>query len=54
MVQLLLITLNDGSPTRYQRFEKDIPGGSERSVPDVTVTAVEESDFLEQKMRKDY
>ena len=42
MEQRSLITLNDGSPTRYQRFEReDRPGGPGRSAPDVTVIAME-------------
>ena len=44
MEQRSLITLNDGSPTRYQRFEReDRPGGPGRSAPDVTVIAMEGS-----------
>ena len=40
-----LATLNDGSATRYDRWE--LEGATGRSVPDVTVARVEESERLE-------
>ena len=44
MEQRSLITLNDGSATRYQRFEReDRPGHHGRSVPDLSITLMEES-----------
>ena len=44
MEQRSLITVNDGSATRYQRFEReDRPEDPGRSVPDVTIVTLEGS-----------